>query len=251
MTPTTNEREAFEAWVRQRHGLSTEKWADSGKYKYDDTNRWWECWQAALTREQREGVCPKCNGAGGERWHEADGSENGARCDACDGFGTPQQEAPGAVWMASVCEAAAEAMESNGLANRTTRLREVAATLRTTPPAPVDVDVRVAELIAADREYDEAASYAAYVKDPVGNGARKAAATKRRARALALLDGQQAGVVIDEGMVERLAKHIVQQESRNCSTLDESLHHQSKWKRAIPEARAALQAALGDGGGRG
>lgn len=56
MTPTTSEREAFEAWVRQRHGLSTEKWADSGKYKYGNTNRWWECWQAALTREQREGT---------------------------------------------------------------------------------------------------------------------------------------------------------------------------------------------------
>ena len=52
--------------------------------------------QAALIRERREGVCLKCNGAGGERWHEADGSENGQRCDACDGFGT-QQEAPGAV----------------------------------------------------------------------------------------------------------------------------------------------------------
>lgn len=32
-------------------------------------------------------TCPKCRGEGGERWHEADGSENGEKCDKCDGRG--------------------------------------------------------------------------------------------------------------------------------------------------------------------
>lgn len=31
--------------------------------------------------------CPKCHGAGGERWHNFDGSEWGDLCDRCDGFG--------------------------------------------------------------------------------------------------------------------------------------------------------------------
>lgn len=37
--------------------------------------------------DAREVACPKCKGHGGERWHEADGSERGERCDLCDGFG--------------------------------------------------------------------------------------------------------------------------------------------------------------------
>ena len=41
-------RECFEAWVQKRWGLSVEKWADSGKYKYHDTGHWWQAWQAAL-----------------------------------------------------------------------------------------------------------------------------------------------------------------------------------------------------------
>ena len=45
--PADAVREAFERWVRQRHGLSVEKWVDSGEYKYSDARRWWECWQAA------------------------------------------------------------------------------------------------------------------------------------------------------------------------------------------------------------
>lgn len=32
-------------------------------------------------------ICPDCGGLGGERWHESDGSENGQKCPACDGFG--------------------------------------------------------------------------------------------------------------------------------------------------------------------
>lgn len=177
MTPTTSEREAFEAWAKNRLNLVT---VPDGRYLDPDASIAWSAWNAAaLTREQREG-CVCGNPSATNTVHRTDGP-------------CYQQEAPGAVWMAEVCEAAAQAMESNGLANRTMRLREVAATLRTTPPAPVDV------------------------RD------------------------------VEEAMVERLAKHIVQQESRNCSTLDEALHHQSKWRRAIPEARAALNVALLDG----
>jgi len=31
--------------------------------------------------------CPNCRGAGGDRWHNPDGSEWGERCDRCAGFG--------------------------------------------------------------------------------------------------------------------------------------------------------------------
>jgi hypothetical protein len=45
--------------------------------------------------------------------------------------------------------------------------------------------------------------------------------------------------------VERLAKFIARKESLQCKTLDEALHHQSKWQRIVPEAREMLEAALG------
>jgi hypothetical protein len=47
MTDREQDREAFEKWIQKRHGVSLERWHDTGKYRYDDTNRWWECWQAA------------------------------------------------------------------------------------------------------------------------------------------------------------------------------------------------------------
>lgn len=47
MTAPDDVRSSFEAWLTKRHGLSTERWADSGNYKYGDTRAWWECWQAA------------------------------------------------------------------------------------------------------------------------------------------------------------------------------------------------------------
>lgn len=46
------DREAFERWAAKRHGLSFNTWADTGKYSHDNTNAFWECWQAAIaTRE--------------------------------------------------------------------------------------------------------------------------------------------------------------------------------------------------------
>lgn len=97
MTPIISEREAQELLAQIEGGEHGQR-IRLGTYgmSYVRTDKAIRAIVAALTREQREGVCPKCNGAGGERWHEADGSENGQRCDACDGFGT-QQEAPGAV----------------------------------------------------------------------------------------------------------------------------------------------------------
>ena len=44
-------REAFELWAAKRHGCALDRWADSGKYRYDNTNAWWECWQAALAQQ--------------------------------------------------------------------------------------------------------------------------------------------------------------------------------------------------------
>lgn len=48
-----------------------------------------------------------------------------------------------------------------------------------------------------------------------------------------------------DAMVERLAKFIYRKESLNCKTIDEAMHHQSNWRRAIPEAREMLEAAIG------
>lgn len=42
------DREAFERWAAKRHGLSFNTWADTGKYSHDNTNAFWECWQAAI-----------------------------------------------------------------------------------------------------------------------------------------------------------------------------------------------------------
>ena len=42
--------------MARRHGLSTERWADSGKYKYDNTNAWWECWRSAREFQPAQAV---------------------------------------------------------------------------------------------------------------------------------------------------------------------------------------------------
>ena len=51
MTPTTNERDRFEAWAKDTMSLVKEP----GGYKEATTHHAWRAWQAALTREQREG----------------------------------------------------------------------------------------------------------------------------------------------------------------------------------------------------
>jgi len=48
-----------------------------------------------------------------------------------------------------------------------------------------------------------------------------------------------------EQIVERIAKFIVEKESRRYKTLDEALYHQSKWKRVIPEAEEMFDAIFG------
>lgn len=58
-----------------------------------------------------------------------------------------------------------------------------------------------------------------------------------------------AGRAAEEGWasdaaIERLARFIVQKESINCKTLDQALHHQSTWRRVIPEAKEMLKAAF-------
>lgn len=54
---------------------------------------------------------------------------------------------------------------------------------------------------------------------------------------------------VSEGMVEALAKFIVRKEANNCKTLNEAMHHQAQWRRAIPEAREMLEAAVAQGVG--
>lgn len=54
----------FEKWAVKRHGLSVEKWADSGEYKYHDTRCWYECWKAARALsapDNAEAICQNCD----------------------------------------------------------------------------------------------------------------------------------------------------------------------------------------------
>jgi hypothetical protein len=46
----------FEKWASKRHGVSTERWADSGKYRYCNTNDMWECWMEAQALASKAGV---------------------------------------------------------------------------------------------------------------------------------------------------------------------------------------------------
>ena len=50
--------------------------------------------------------------------------------------------------------------------------------------------------------------------------------------------------VVDDAMVQRLAIHMATKESAYCVTLDSAVNHVNNWKRLIPEATEALQAAL-------
>ena len=59
MTPTTNERDRFEAWAKDTMSLVKEP----GGYKEATTHHAWRAWQAALTRERRECTCPSGNGS--------------------------------------------------------------------------------------------------------------------------------------------------------------------------------------------
>lgn len=58
----------------------------------------------------------------------------------------------------------------------------------------------------------------------------------------AVPEAKQAGV--RDEMAERLAKFIYDKEARNCKTVDLAHHHAKNWRRAIPEAREMLEAAL-------
>ena len=89
----TNARDRFEAWAKDTMSLVKEP----GGYKEATTHHAWRAWQAALTREQREGAPERkvgCEGSDGLLRVHAE-SET---CDVCK----PQQEAPGAVGVGSV-----------------------------------------------------------------------------------------------------------------------------------------------------
>jgi hypothetical protein len=172
---------------------------------------------AALTREQREGV----NLVVGEYgWKDPGGRDNKSLVDCTvelharslmygnkdqhDGYlacreelmrrleKQPRQEAPGAV--GEVSEGWCGAMRAVRFYAPSGRQPLPGTKLYTTPPAPVDV--RVAELIAADHEFDEATSeHAANWRNATPKQIERLAhATMRRRKALALLDGQPAGV---------------------------------------------------------
>ena len=164
----------------------------------------------------------KCNGAGGERWHEADGSENGQRCGACDGFGT-QPEAPGAVaWLTpqQLSDLRQEKPWTAGAFGEFSQRKRDEYTVplyAATPPAPVDVPVNEVLLYAIEQRDAEIA---------------------RLEAKLALLDGQQAGVVIDDAMVRR-AVHAY----------DEWMIEHARMKQTrITTACVPPTAALGGGG---
>ena len=87
MTPTTNERNRFEAWAKDTMSLVKEP----GGYKEATTHHAWRAWQAALTREQREGDAVEpimCRECGQPTMHL------GSLCFRCSKAHKPQQEAP-------------------------------------------------------------------------------------------------------------------------------------------------------------
>jgi len=54
----------------------------------------------------------------------------------------------------------------------------------------------------------------------------------------------EADAGVTDARVERLAMFIYDKESQSCRSLDAALEHRKHWRRAIPEARAMLEAAL-------
>jgi len=85
------------------------------------------------------------------------------------------------------------------------------------------------------------------IEDAVASGAMNAMQCFTQMRQLIVKPDHSAGigeVVVDDSMVERLARYISQEESHRCKTIDEALNHKSKWMRIVPEARKMLGAAL-------
>ena len=250
MTPTTTEREAREILEATAGGdvIVTE----GGARAHINLDWAIRAIIAALARQEAQQECPKCGGTGGERWHEADGSENGARCDACDGFGT-QQEAQGAV--AEVHSGTLRWIEPDD------DLRPMNCKLYTTPPAPVDV--RVDESVRDALALLERATYHDGRYRQMEHDDWQQEAQQLLPRLRALLDGQPAGVVIDpkdvtvESWPPRPSpggQHVgtgpcgvkVTHKPSGlvvCFDRERSQHHNRQ------RAMAFLQAALGGGGG--
>ena len=176
--------------------------------------------QAALTRERRECTCPSGNGS--LRW-------------PCPQH--PQPETP-------------SEREARDLRHELIRVYrsigndEMADKHEATPPAPVDV--RVAELIAAAVAWWKAHrplsfNESQHLSNPTINCPTAAADTLAKAVCGYLLDGQQAGRVIDDAMVRR-AVHAYDEWMIEHAPDETDAYHDGM--------RAALTAALG-GGGRG
>ncbi len=117
--------------------------------------------------ESAEAVCPECHGEGGQRWHEADGSERGERCGTCDGFGTapPRPEASES-WHAAL-DSASE-LASNAPDDRyRKRAEQVRDWIRTHPAAPQQASAPVGVPVDVVREYlDARACYEAATRPP-------------------------------------------------------------------------------------
>jgi len=194
MTPTTSEREARELLAREYERDGSANIAALVRNGEFDRGCNIRAIIAALARQEAQQECPKCGGTGGERWHEADGSENGARCDACDGFGT-QQEAQGAVavsyaQLASFANKCGYTVEE--AAGTISLLNEV---IGATPPAPVDVRVALPKVTFKNVQRGDCGKY----PDGTGWGHAWSAPIVEIERAdwdrfIALLSGQPAGV---------------------------------------------------------
>ena len=192
---TPNERDRFEAWAKDTMSLVKEP----GGYKEATTHHAWRAWQAALTREQREGydavLCREC---GQPTMHV------GTLCYAC--AHKPQPEAPGAVaalvatWREDAEKEDARYEESAGFkcglqycaTDLEFALRSESAT---TPPAPVDVRVALPKVTFKNVQRGDCGKY----PDGTGWGHAWSAPIVEIERAdwdrfIALLDGQQAGV---------------------------------------------------------
>ena len=259
MTPTTNERDRFEAWAKDTMSLVKEP----GGYKEATTHHAWRAWQAALTRERRECTCPSGNGSlrwpcpqhpqpetpseqrkggldfqtavaalvGADEEDQADILAHVRAWVAAAKSPQPQPEAPGAV--ASTIDAGGFISDTAALAflrvigGGNPNVEYAVERLRLsliTPPAPVDV--RALRELA-----DKWERWVVHNTTDEGEAFRHCASDLRT-----LLDGQQAGV--DDAMVERAINACCTSGAYFAPETDD-------------EWRAVLQAALGGGGGRG